>query len=447
MQGKKPPQQYEFGQPQVPVTRWSSLLEKLEKLVDFEFIRERTRPYFATLGRPSIDPTLMLKMMLPGYLFRIESDRELVDRCADSLAFREFLHLGTREPVPVHANFTHWRQRLGAEFFRELLHEVVLQLHNQGMEVSAARTIDATGVKAQASKRGPVVERPVGVSVEEFVTAYFAGDPPAPEGEGTVALNLHDPQARLQRKRGEVAEFRYQASFCADPQSGLITDAVATPLEQAPTAVEHVAHDPFPVAEVVADGKYDHGATLGALQAQGVTPYVPQTNHDKPGQLSKAEFTYHPEDDYYLCPQGVRLERSRYRADKQWTYYSAPRSACGSCARQAECTTARRRVVTRTATEEARAATVRAGPRYEQLQDALWSHEHLHMLAKRDHGMDRARGLGLEAMCIQVALTALAINLKKAIAWQARRLLLFVLPLLRLPTNWNRRPAFARGLS
>lgn len=230
-----------------------------------------------------------------------------------------------------------------------------------------------------------------------------------------MALNLHDPQARLQRKQGEVAEFRYQASFSADVATGIITDALATPLEQAGTAVEHVARDPLPVREVVADGKYDQGATLGALQARGVTTYVPKTNHDKPPQLSKDEFTYQPETDSYLCPAGQVLKHSGFRAEKQLHFYTARARDCRQCPRQGQCTPAKRRVVTRTATEAARERAVRAGPRYGELQRARRVNEHLHMVGKRDHNLGRARGLGLEAMSIQAALTAIAINLKKAI--------------------------------
>ena len=174
-------------------------------------------------------------------------------------------------------------------------------------------------------------------------------------------------------------------------------------------------HDPLPVTEVVADGKYDAGATLGALQARGVTTYVPQGHHDKAAQLSKDEFRYQPEADSYLCPAGQMLKHSRFDPHKQLHFYTARASDCRGCPRKAECTPAKRRVVTRTATEGGREGAVRAGPRYCELQRARRVHEHLHMLGKRDHNLRRARSLGLEALGIQVALTAIAIDLKKAL--------------------------------
>ena len=142
---------------------------------------------------------------------------------------------------------------------------------------------------------------------------------------------------------------------------------------------------------------------------------MPKPNHDKPQQLSKDQFTYQRERDSYVCPQGHLLQHSRFDPRQQLHFYTARASDCRHCPRKAECTRAKRRVVTRTASEGAREATVREGPRYRELQRARRINEHLHMLGKRDHSLRRARSRGLEAMGIQVALTAVAINLKKAI--------------------------------
>jgi transposase len=405
---------------QVPDSGKRELLRHIQRLIDWTAVREPARPFFAATGRPSIDPVVMVKMMLVGYLFGIPSDRRLVEECADSFAIREFLGYQLDESLPTHPNFTHWRQRLGAEFFRGLLHEVVRQLAAQGVEFSAARSVDATTVKAQAGKHGPVVQRPVEMPVAEFVAACFAGDPPPAPAGATVALNLHDPEARLQRKQAESSEFRYQVSFCADLDNGLITDATATPYEQAQTSVDHIEHDPLPVRELAVDKLYDNGAVLAQLQARAVTVYVPQVHRDRPEQLSKGEFTYQAERDSYRCPQGHELRHSRYDPKKQLHFYTARASVCRACPRKAACTKAPRRVVTRTATEAGREAAVRAGPRYAQAQERRRVNEHLHMLGKRDHNLRRARALGLEAMQIQAALTALAINLKKAAARSAR---------------------------
>ena len=413
------PQTCFFFLPEIPDSAKRELLRELNRLIDWTFVRDLAAPFFKAGGRPSIDPIVLIKMMVVGMLFRITSDRRLVEECADSMAIREFLGYRLNEALPVHSNFTNWRKTLGPEFFRDALHKVVEQAQALGMPLSTSRSVDGTSVKAQASKQGPEVEMPVGADPVEFVEQLFKGEvqPADPQQEKTIPVNLHDPEARLQRKKGETAEYRYNASVSVCTESGLICDATATPREQAATAVDHVQHDPLGVTEVALDRLYDDGDALGALQEEGVTCYVPRTNHDKAGQLSKDEFTYHADDDEYECPQGQRLRHSRHDEKRRQHFYTAQKSACGACPRKAECTPAKRRSISRAETEPARTAAVRRGRRYDELKTRRQVNEHVHLLGKRDHGLGRARGLGLDAMRIQVCLTALTINLKKMVRW------------------------------
>jgi len=403
--------------PEVPETPARQLLQRIDELIDFEFARDAVAFRFAQTGRPSLDPVVMVKMMLVGCLFGIESDRRLVVECADRLSFREFLGYSLSESLPAHSSFTHWRQRLGSGFFRAMLHEIVRQCVAQGVELSGARTVDATSVKAQADLSGPLLEVPAGEEIDAFVAGYFADETPAIGGVGkrVTAVSAHDPEARLQKKPGEPRAFRYQASFSADAETGIITDATATPTERPETAVDHVDHDPGEVRELAADARYDHSHTLAELQKRGVTPHVPKTKHDKPGQISRDEFTYDEENDRYICPAGKHLDHYRYAAKTRVNYYTAKRSDCRDCPLKERCTRSDRRQVTRTRDHVAREKTLRDGPRYRQLSMRRRVNEHLNLLAKRDHAMRRARGLGLESMRIQAALVATAINLKKLV--------------------------------
>jgi len=426
MVGKRPPRQRELclTVPVVPATTRQQLLSRIDALVDWEPVRELVAPCFAVIGRPSIDPVVMAKLMLLGYLFGIASDRALLEECTDRLSFREFLGYNVGEALPDHSTVTVWRQRLGAAVFRELLWIIVRQCAAHGMVVSEARTIDATSVKAQASKYGPTVPVPEGEEIEAHLDRVFADEvPELEEKTKTIPVSLNDPEARLQAKGQEAADFRYQASFCADAESGLITDAVATPTEHPSTAVEHVRADPLPVTEVVADRRYDDGDTLAALQAAGVTPYVPKTKRDKPGQLSKERFTYDPATDSYQCPNGKPLPYAGFNRHSRLHQYVARQSDCAGCPLKAQCTPGQRRMITRTEHETAREQTVRDGPRYRELMRRRGINEHLNFLGKRDHALRRARALGLDAMGIQVALVAIAINLKKLVKWHRANLL------------------------
>jgi transposase len=457
MVGQQPPTQFGFDNlpPQAPETRFSALLRRIDELLDFEPVRRMAAPYFAQRGRPSLDPILMFKMMLVAFLWGITSDRRLVDECADRASVREFLGLGWGDKLPVHASFTHWRQRLGAAFFRDALHEIVRQCEAHGMELSEARTVDATTVKAQAHKRGPVLTVPADADVDEFLDECFEQDldeaadgadgevlgpvaaADADDDEGaapaggrsedgkrgddrTILINTHDRDARLQRKTHEVAQFRYNVSFWTDVATGLIVDAIATGFERASTALAHLWHDRWRVSELAADTLYDSGAVLEALQGMDVTCYVPAPRAPASRKLDRSEFVYDPERNVYICPEGALLAQSRHDQQRGQRFYTARVSDCTGCPRKAQCTEAKRRSISRQDTEQARAATVRSGLRYRQLQRQRRIDEHLHMLAKRDHGLSRARALGVEAMCIQASLTAAAIDLKRLVRFTGR---------------------------
>lgn len=400
----------------VPDTARRRLLLALEPLLDFSAARAAAAPFFAERGRPAIPVERMLKAMLIGCLFGITSDRRLAEECADSRAFSEFLGLRAEEKMFSHASFTHWCQRLGPEFFREFLHDVVRQCVAHGMLLGPARTVDATTIKAQASLDGPLVSLPRGVEIDQYLQDAFAADEPAlPVAEDNIPTNLHDPDARLQRKGKEPADLNYQGSFSADPQSGLIVDATATPTEQPATMVDHVDHDPGVVRELVADRRYDDGTSLEQLQERQITPYVPRASRKRAGQISKDEFVYEPEHDRYRCPNDCSLNFYNTQPNRHRDVYRARSCDCAVCPLKSRCTTGKYRYVNRHFSEQAREQTVREGPRYRQLMRARRIAEHLFMLAKRDHGLRRARSLGLASVCIQVALTAAAINLKKLV--------------------------------
>jgi len=417
MVGRRGPQQGELFVylPEAPATQAREELRALAQVLDFEPVRELVAPYFAGAGKPSVDPVLLSKMLLLGALFGIGSRRELCDECADRLSFREFLGLALSEAVPVHSNFTNWAGRVGAEVFGDLLHGLVRQCQALGMAISVVRSVDATLVKAQAGEQGPqvAVER---AEVAAYVAALLSD--PATPGPGAkpadpVVLSRHDPEARLQRKGGQPAQFGYQVSLSSDPASGLVMDVVVTGLEEAGTLAKHVAADPVGgVAEVVADSFYDRGEALAAVQALGVRTYVPEKTK-RMRQIHKEAFVWDAAADVYYGPAGQVLRRKGGPNAAGETQYRAAASACAGCSRKAWCTTGVARTITRCAGEEARERTVRRGARYARRMAARQVAEHLNLLAKRDHGLRRAMGVGRVAVTIQAVFVAMAINANK----------------------------------
>ena len=103
---------------QIPETH---LLRLIDRYVDFSFVRDRLQPFYSSTGRPSIDPEVLLRLLLVGYQYGISSERRLLDEVRMHLAYRWFTRLGLDQEVPEHSTFSknrHGRFRQ-AGVFRE----------------------------------------------------------------------------------------------------------------------------------------------------------------------------------------------------------------------------------------------------------------------------------------------------------------------------------------
>src|SRR5262249_7441286 len=82
------------------------LLRLIDRYVDFSFVRDRLQPFYSSTGRPSIDPEVLLRLLLVGYLYGISSERRLLDEVRMHLAYRWFTRLGLEQEVPEHSTFS-----------------------------------------------------------------------------------------------------------------------------------------------------------------------------------------------------------------------------------------------------------------------------------------------------------------------------------------------------
>lgn len=104
------------------------LLIKIDKEIDFSFIYELTQAlYCRDNGRPSINPVLFFRMQIVGYLFGIQSDRQLCEEIHLNIAYRWFCCLNLEDKVPDHSSLTKIRGRFGVETFQEIFERPILQ--------------------------------------------------------------------------------------------------------------------------------------------------------------------------------------------------------------------------------------------------------------------------------------------------------------------------------
>ncbi len=128
---------------QVPETH---LLRLIDRYIDFSFVRDRLRNFYSQTGRPSIDPEVLLRLLLVGYLYGITSERRLLDEVRMHLAYRWFTGLGFDRELPDHSTFSknrHGRFR-AAGVFRDVFEEIVRRCIAAGLVEGPHLTVGGT---------------------------------------------------------------------------------------------------------------------------------------------------------------------------------------------------------------------------------------------------------------------------------------------------------------
>jgi transposase len=173
---------------QVPETH---PLRLIEKHISFAFVGERLKQSYSETGRPSIDPELLLRILLIGYLYGITSERKLVEELGMHLAWRWFTGLGFDQEIPHHSTFS--KNRHGrfqeSKLFEELFEQIVRQCVEVGLVSGKNLSVDGSFVEANAAKesripRGQLAEA---AQVHHTVRQYLRGSGRAEPGGRTGA--------------------------------------------------------------------------------------------------------------------------------------------------------------------------------------------------------------------------------------------------------------------
>jgi transposase len=131
------------------------LLRKINRFLDFDGLRAHLRPYYSDIGRPSVDPELMIRMLIVGYCFGIRSERRLCEEVHLNLAYRWFCRLGIEDRVPDHSTFSkarHGRFR-ESDLFRKLFETTVLRCMAEGLVKGEGFATDASGCGVSGGRR------------------------------------------------------------------------------------------------------------------------------------------------------------------------------------------------------------------------------------------------------------------------------------------------------
>src|SRR5262245_64950585 len=206
------------------------LLRAIDRLVELDGLRRALEPFYSAIGRPSIDPELMIRMLIVGYCFGIRSERRLCEEVHLNLAYRWFCRLGLDGAVPDHSTFSknrHGRFR-ESDLLRRLFETVVRRCIGEGLVGGEGFAVDASLIKAEANRQKGV-EGTKGLPPEltsRAIDEYLAVLDDAAFGAATEVtpkfISPADPAARWTGAHGGQAFFAYSDNYLIDLDHGII---------------------------------------------------------------------------------------------------------------------------------------------------------------------------------------------------------------------------------
>src|SRR3954452_3354527 len=212
------------------------LLRSIDRFVDLQEIRQDVAPFYSNIGRPSIDPELMIRMLLVGYCSGIRSERRLCEEVHLNLASRWFCRLGLDGDVPDHSTFSknrHGRFR-DSDLLRRLFEAILRRCIDEGLVGGENFAIDASLIKADANRQKGV-EGEKGLAPEaagHAIHEYLAVLDDAAFGAATEVtpkfVSPADPAARWTGAHGGQAFFAYPTNYLIDTDHAIIVDVEAT---------------------------------------------------------------------------------------------------------------------------------------------------------------------------------------------------------------------------
>ena len=418
------------------------LLRSIDRFVDLEGIREHLQPFYSSTGRPSIDPELMLRMLIIGYCMGIRSERRLCEEVHLNLAYRWFCRLDLDGAVPDHSTFSknrHGRFR-DSDLLRKLFEMTVERCMAAGLVGAEGFAVDASLIRADVHRQRSVpgeeglppeaCGRAVAEYLEVLDDAAFGGSTPVTPKR----INLTDPAARWTAATRERAFYAYSTNYLIDLDHAVIVDVEATTaIRQAEVLAQRRmierTQERFGLwpEKLVADTAYGSAPNLAWLvEEHGIEPHIPvfEKSARNNGTFERSDFTYDHEDDSYVCPSGKRLRRSnrnfstpRSGVDKDGSIrYRARQQDCQPCALRQRCTpNMPARKVTRSVHEGARdlAREITASDAFLISSRQRKKVEMLFAHLKRILKLDRLRLRGLNGAKDEFHLAAAAQNLRK----------------------------------
>ena len=417
------------------------LLRKVDQVIDFSFIHDLVKDlYCSNNGRPALDPTVLFKMLILGYLMGIRSERQLIKEIEVNVAYRWFLHFGLTDKIPDASTISQNRRRRfqDSTVYQEIFDQIVLQAIQKGLVKGEVLYTDSTHLKASANKnkhRRALVK----VSVQGYLSELDQAVKEDRHAHGKKSLkpkattecelkeikqSTTDSDSGYMTREGKPQGFFYLDHRTCDKQANIITDVHVTSaaIHDSVPYLERLERQTkrfgFEVHSVGLDAGYMSAHICHSLEQQNIYSVIGyrRPTHRK-GYFYKRQFHYDSEKDHYVCPMDQVLSYKTTSREGYRHYQSNPKQ-CLSCEKRSQCTQNAKAIktLTRHVWEEAKEAvdqhrlTEYGKKIYARRKETV---ERSFADAKQLHGYRYARFRGLEKVKSQCLLTAAAQNIKK----------------------------------
>ena len=417
---------------QVPETH---LLRLIDKHISFAFVREKLRESYSDMGRPSIDPELLLRILLIGYLYGITSERKLVEELRMHLAWRWFTGLGFDQEIPHHSTFS--KNRHGrfqeSKLFEQLFERIVRQCVEVGLVKGEDLSVDGSFVEANAAKESRIPREQLAEAAQvhhtmrQYLVELERQNPVEEPVHQQDHVSTTDPDSTYATKGGTPARLGYYDNYLVDNHSCVIVgvQATAARMSQETVAAQDMiarfaqrrGREPESVA---ADTTYGNGEFLQWLLDRSITPYMRTRDsiHRKNNPFYGPErFTYLPESNRYLCPAGEQLHYVGLNVRNRAHAYIGSGKRCGACSQKAQCTSGRYKYLAIHMDEPARqrARELANTAEFAQAQRQRKKVEALFAELKNQIGLRRLRLRRMKFVREQFFLAAVAQNIKRLV--------------------------------
>jgi transposase len=419
-------------------------LRDVDKYVNFDFIYDRVEHLYSKIGKPSIDPVVIIKMLLIGYLYDIISERRIEKEIHVNIAYRWFLKYDLDETIPDHSTISQLRRRKfkDTELFREIFDEVVRRCMEAGLVNGELLLTDSTHVKADVCD----IKREVVIVKEEpsaymkrldelalqdgLITETKKTSPKAKEKTKEIKKSITDPDSGILKRPGKPGGFHYLSHNTIDGNNGIITDVHVTAGNEKDSTPhsERIQYQiekfGFNTKEVGGDTGYDCGEIHSDMLEMGIKTYIPKCEHaNKYTNLTfnAEDFKFDIENDCYICPNGCVLKYSGYVKGEGQKRYAAHTKDCSNCPLKSRCIAGKVKKY-RTINRPYHQTQIEIQqqnndtPRYAQvLRKRQIRCEGNNSHQKARHCLTRAKMRGIEKVTEQCLLSACALNLKRLV--------------------------------